>query len=83
METKPKRKYVKKQTPDIAKTSMIQATSRVSAKIKDSFYTFEFVEQLTLDADKNYKIEIEKEDLWQRVHEQVDMQLEQILEVQK
>jgi hypothetical protein len=68
---------------EVPRTAMVQATSRVSAKIKESFYTFEFSEQLVFDSNKNYNLEQEKEDLWNRVHEQVDKQLDEIFSMQK
>lgn len=35
----------------VAKSTSIRCTSRVSVKIKDNFYTFEFMEERVIPAD--------------------------------
>ena len=79
-EDKPKRN---RKVISQGKVTKIQATSRVSAKIKDSFYTFEFLKEVTFEADKNYNLEVEKENLWDEVHGEVDKQLQEIISMQK
>ena len=61
----------------------IQATSRISSKIKETFYTFEFVQEVNFDPTKIYNFEIEKEALWDAVHSEVDKQLTEIISLQK
>lgn len=62
-----------------ARTKEISATSRVSVKIKDNFYTVEYAETKTVPADSN--IELERDYLWDTVHKQVDLQVKEIIEL--
>lgn len=63
-----------------AKTTLVQATSKVSVKIKDVFYTFEAMEQIDVEGLPDTKVEQEKEMLWNRVHNEVDKQVRQVVE---
>lgn len=59
------------------KISKIQATSRISTKIKDTFYTFEYTEERVLeDGDIAEK---ERADLWETCHKEVDKQVEDVI----
>ena len=60
-------------------TTEITAVSRVSVKIKDNFYTFEFSE--TRSMPKTANLAKEKELLWEECHSQVDAQLRDVLEL--
>ena len=59
------------------KTVFIEAHSRVSVKIKETFYTFEFVERREVPEDAN--LSVEREALWRDVHEEVDKQVEDVV----
>ena len=67
--------------------TIIKATSRVSVKITESFYTFEFQEERTFPAnlveDGKVDFEKEKEMLWDEVHSQVDKQVSDIVSMLK
>lgn len=66
------------------KPTSIRATSRVSVKIKDNFYTFEFMEERTIPADAaNVNMEKEREALWDTCHGEVDKQVDEIVSIQK
>ena len=64
-----------------AVTVMIKATSRVSAKLGDNYYTFEFTEERFIPEEDSTDIEFEREHLWDTVHEQVDLQLQEIRDI--
>ena len=57
-------------------TTQIRATSRVSAKIGDDFYTLEFSEERTIPEVKGVDLERERELLWNDVNYSVDTQLQ-------
>lgn len=59
-----------------AKTSIIRATSRVSAKIGDDFYTLEFSEERTIPDVEGVDLEKERNLLWDDVNYSVDIQLQ-------
>lgn len=67
--------------------TLIKATSRVSVKINDNFYTFEFQEERAFPAnlveDGKVDFEKEKEMLWDEVHSQVDKQVSDIVSMLK
>lgn len=65
----------------MAKTTTIKASSRVSMKIKDNFYTVEYTEERSLEDGDN--IEEERKDLWYDVNNEVDKQIEEIYETFK
>jgi len=73
-----KKEYQSKATP-----TFIEAHSRISVKMQDTFYTFEFVERRDLPQDKDVNIEKEKELLWKDVHAQVDMQVQDVVDMLK
>ncbi len=52
----------------------IEASSRASIKIRDSFYTMEYTERRSIKPGAN--IDDERERLWNDVHGQVDKQIE-------
>lgn len=57
-------------------TTQIRATSRVSAKIFDDFYTLEFSEERTIPDVEGVDLEKERKLLWDDVNYTVDTQLE-------
>lgn len=57
-----------------AKTTKIQANARVSIKIKESFYTFEYSEERSVPDTNDVDIERERELLWNTVIDEVDNQ---------
>lgn len=57
-------------------TTKIHAVSRLSTKIGETFYTFEFMEERILDPLSPEKLEKERQALWDTVHEQVDNEVE-------
>lgn len=65
----------------MAKTTTIKASSRISMKIKDNFYTVEYTEERSLEDGDN--IEEERKELWYDVNNEVDKQIEEIYETFK
>lgn len=67
--------------------TMIRATSRVSVKLNDSFYTFEYSEErafpIELVLGNEINFEREKELLWEDAHAQVDKQISDIVALLK
>ena len=67
--------------------TLIRATSRVSVKLNESFYTFEFQEErafpIDLIEEGQINFEREKEMLWDEVHSQVDKQVSDIVSMLK
>ncbi len=67
--------------------TLIRATSRVSVKLNESFYTFEFQEErafpIDLVEEGQIDFEKEKEMLWDEVHSQVDKQVSDIVSMLK
>lgn len=67
--------------------TLIRATSRVSVKLNESFYTFEFQEERAFPIDLIEEGQInfkkEKEMLWDEVHSQVDKQVSDIVSMLK
>jgi hypothetical protein len=76
------RKYFSQAVP-----TLIRATSRVSVKLNESFYTFEFQEErafpIDLVEEGQINFEKEKEMLWDEVHSQVDKQVSDIVSMLK
>jgi len=70
-----------------AVTTSIQAHSRISVKLNDTFYTFEFVEKREFPVDLvdegTIKFEKERELLWDDVHAQVDKQVQDAVNMLK
>ena len=61
-------------------TTKIEAHSRASVKVGESFYTVEFVEERMIpEGLTNEDIGDEREDLWNTVNEEVDAQIQDIL----
>lgn len=61
------------------KTITIKATSRVSTKLKDNFYTFEYGEERSIEEGDD--IEQAREELWATCNEEVDKQVEEIVAI--
>ena len=59
------------------KINKIQATSRISTKIKETFYTFEYTEERLLEDGDD--VEKERADLWETCHKEVDKQVEDVI----
>jgi hypothetical protein len=57
------------------KTTLIRATSRVSTKLKDNFYTFEYSEERSIDEGDD--LEQAREELWNTCNAEVDAQVEE------
>lgn len=57
-------------------TTQIRATSRVSAKIGDDFYTLEFSEERTIPDVAGVNLDEERNKLWEDVNYSVDIQLQ-------
>lgn len=63
------------------KTTKIQATSRISTKIRDTFYTFEYSEERQVEeGDDLVKA---REDLWNTCNTEVDNQIDEVLSLYK
>ena len=65
----------------MAKTTTIRATSRISTKIKDTFYTFEYCEERQIEEGDN--VEEEREKLWDVCNAEVDNQVADTLAMYK
>lgn len=67
--------------------TVIRANSRISVKLQETFYTFEFMEerQFPIDLVDEGKIDFEKEKemLWDEVHAQVDKQVQDVVAMLK
>ena len=61
-----------------AKVTTIKATSRVSLKIKDNFFTIEYSEERTVPDTNDVDLEKEREILFQDVNTIVDNQMIEI-----
>lgn len=53
-------------------TTQIKATSRVSTKIRDEFYTMEYTEERTIPQVEGVDLEKERKLLWDLVNSEVD-----------
>ena len=64
----------------MAETTCIKATSRVSIKVNDTFYTLEYTEERQIpDAYMpDFDIEKERKNLWDTVNAEVDKQVEDV-----
>lgn len=65
----------------MAKTTTIRATSRISTKIKDTFYTFEYCEERQIEDGDD--VVAEREKLWDTCNSEVDNQVEETLKMYK
>ena len=67
--------------------TVIRANSRISVKLQETFYTFEFMEerQFPIDLVEEGTIDFakEKEMLWDEVHAQVDKQVQDVVDMLK
>ena len=61
-----------------AVTSTIRATSRMSLKVKDNFYTVEYTEERVIPDVEDVSIEQERVALWDAVNAEVDNQAQEI-----
>lgn len=62
-------------------TTQIRATSRVSAKIGDDFYTLEFSEERTIPDVEGVDLDEERNRLWDDVNYSVDTQLKATIKI--
>ena len=65
----------------MAKTTTIRATSRISTKIKDTFYTFEYCEERQIEEGND--VANEREKLWEVCNAEVDYQVAETLAMYK
>lgn len=65
----------------MAKTTTIRATSRISAKIRETFYTFEYCEERQIEEGDD--LEEERARLWETCNEEVDNQVAEALAIYK
>lgn len=63
----------------MAKTTTIRATSRISTKIKDTFYTFEYCEERQIEEGDD--VVAEREKLWDVCNTEVDNQVADALAI--
>ena len=63
------------------KTTTIRATSRISTKIRDTFYTFEYCEERQIEEGDN--LEEVRANLWETCNAEVDSQVDETLAVYK
>lgn len=61
-----------------AKTTTIKATSKISTKIHDNFYTFEYSEERSVPDSNSVNLTIERENLWNAVNDECYKQIEAI-----
>ena len=65
----------------MAKTTIIRATSRVSTKIRDTYYTFEYCEERQIEDGDDVKEE--RAGLWETCNAEVDSRVAETLEMYK
>lgn len=65
----------------MAKTTTIRATSRISTKIKDTYYTFEYCEERQIEDGDD--VANEREKLWDVCNAEVDNQVAETLAMYK
>ena len=58
------------------KTTTIRATSRISTKIRDTFYTFEYCEERQIEEGDN--LEEVRANLWKTCNAEVDNQVSSV-----
>lgn len=61
----------------MSQTTKIQASSRASIKVGDSFYTVEWTEERTVEPTDD--LEEERANLWDTANNEVDNQIKDIL----
>ena len=65
----------------MAKTTTIRATSRISTKVRDTYYTFEYCEERQIEDGDD--LEAERDKLWEVCNAEVDNQVEETLAMYK
>lgn len=65
----------------MAKTTIIRATSRISTKVRDTYYTFEYCEERQIEDGDD--VANEREKLWEVCNAEVDNQVAETLEMYK
>ena len=65
----------------MAKTTTIRATSRISTKVRDTYYTFEYCEERQIEDGDD--VANEREKLWEVCNAEVDNQVAETLEMYK
>lgn len=65
----------------MAKTTTIRATSRISTKIRDTFYTFEYCEERQIEEGED--LENARTDLWETCNAEVDAQVTDVMDMYK
>ena len=68
-----KKTYTSKAVP-----TTIKATSRISLKINDTFYTLEYCEERLIPEVEGVDVDKERELLWDTVNAEVDKQAEDV-----
>ena len=63
----------------MAKTTTIRATSRISTKVRDTYYTFEYCEERQIEDGDD--VAVEREKLWETCNAEVDNQVEETLKM--
>lgn len=63
----------------MAKTTTIRATSRISTKVRDTYYTFEYCEERQIE--ENDDLEKERADLWETCNAEVDAQVTEVMDM--
>lgn len=61
----------------MAKTTIIRATSRISTKVRDTYYTFEYCEERQIEDGDD--VANEREKLWEVCNAEVDNQVAETL----
>ena len=61
----------------MAKTTTIRATSRISTKVRDTFYTFEYCEERQIEEGED--LENARADLWETCNAEVDAQVTEVM----
>jgi len=78
MAKKSEKKYESK-----AIINSIKATSRISLKVNETFYTLEYTEERLIPAVEGVDIEKERAILWNTVNAEVDKQAEDVQKMYK
>lgn len=65
----------------MAKTTIIRATSRISTKVRDTYYTFEYCEERQIEDGND--VANEREKLWEVCNAEVDNRVAETLAMYK
>lgn len=66
------------------KTTKISISSRAAVKVKDNFFTIEYLEERSVDPDTTEEELLKaRKDLWDVCNNEVDLQIQDILSVYK